>query len=381
MTAGAGANMGLFDALNTDDGRFGLGLLAAVAPRTDGAGFGQRLNEAVGSVDQFKRQKLLLLQELQMQEAESLADKQAQRAQAQQMQGAVQAFCRAWGRLVCRPFKEMQNLASCLALASRRNPGDTTTRALPVPWRIDPRALQIQQSLQKDKVNKPDVGGTSDPSSVAEVHAERQLWRSGSDGQGARCQHRQQDRCQNPFTGQPPTASKTRSLQTMPRRLGQPARPEHDGCSARDMQRFTAEQAGKTQFHDGHMGNATQRNQPVGVAKRPSPVIKSRSDVWQKSNSGIESLNGAIGEYVNNLQSWNKPGALSPDARAEMGNQVQQHDAAGQRSLQPGVLNGPDFQILQSVVTDPRSLTGAFTSKKSAGEASFTEPGRITEHR
>ena len=35
-----------------------------------------------------------------------------------------------------------------------------------------------------------------------------------------------------------------------------------------------------------------------------------------------------------------------------------------------GVLNGPDFQILQSVVTDPRSLTGAFTSKESAGEAS-----------
>jgi len=86
--------MGLLDALNTDDGRFGLGLLAAAAPRTDGAGFGQRLNEAVGSVDQFKRQKLLAkLQELQMQEAESsLADKQAQRAQQQQMQELYKRF-------------------------------------------------------------------------------------------------------------------------------------------------------------------------------------------------------------------------------------------------------------------------------------------------
>ena len=86
--------MGLLDILNTDDGRFGLGLLAAAAPRTDGAGFGQRLNEAVGSVDQFKRQKLLAkLQELQMQEAEaSMADKQAQRAQAQQMQELYKRF-------------------------------------------------------------------------------------------------------------------------------------------------------------------------------------------------------------------------------------------------------------------------------------------------
>ena len=85
--------MGLLDILNTDDGRFGLGLLAAAAPRTDGAGFGQRLNEAVGSVDQFKRQKLLAkLQELQMQEAESsLADKQAQRAQGQTNQAAIKA--------------------------------------------------------------------------------------------------------------------------------------------------------------------------------------------------------------------------------------------------------------------------------------------------
>lgn len=86
--------MGLLDILNTDDGRFGLGLLAAAAPRTDGAGFGQRLNEAVGSVDQFKRQKLLAkLQELQMQEAESsMADKQAQRAQQEKIRSGMGQF-------------------------------------------------------------------------------------------------------------------------------------------------------------------------------------------------------------------------------------------------------------------------------------------------
>jgi len=46
--------MGLLDVLNSDEGRMGLALLAAGAPRLDGAGFGQRLNEAVGSFDQYK---------------------------------------------------------------------------------------------------------------------------------------------------------------------------------------------------------------------------------------------------------------------------------------------------------------------------------------
>lgn len=100
--------MGLLDILNTDDGRFGLGLLAAAAPRTDGAGFGQRLNEAVGSVDQFKRQKLLArLQELQAKEAESaMADKQAQRAQGQTNQAGVMGMVKQGAGFDPRAFLE-----------------------------------------------------------------------------------------------------------------------------------------------------------------------------------------------------------------------------------------------------------------------------------
>ena len=61
--------MGLLDILNTDQGRMGLGLLAAAGPRSDGAGFGQRLAEGMGSFDAYKqnamKQKML---EAQMQE-------------------------------------------------------------------------------------------------------------------------------------------------------------------------------------------------------------------------------------------------------------------------------------------------------------------------
>ena len=42
---------GLLDFLQTPESRMGIGLLAAAGPRADGAGFGQRLNEAMGMQD------------------------------------------------------------------------------------------------------------------------------------------------------------------------------------------------------------------------------------------------------------------------------------------------------------------------------------------
>lgn len=74
--------MGLLDVFNSDEGRMGLGLLAAGSARSDGAGFGQRLQEAVGGVDAWKqsqqRQKML---DMQAKQAQFEMDK-AQRAQA-----------------------------------------------------------------------------------------------------------------------------------------------------------------------------------------------------------------------------------------------------------------------------------------------------------
>jgi hypothetical protein len=50
--------MGLLDGiLDSDQGRLALGLLAASGPRFDGAGFGQRLAEGVGFMDQYRQQK------------------------------------------------------------------------------------------------------------------------------------------------------------------------------------------------------------------------------------------------------------------------------------------------------------------------------------
>jgi hypothetical protein len=75
---------GLLDVLNSDQGRMALGLLAAAGPRSDGAGFGQRLQEGMGSFDAYKqnalKQKML---EAQMQQAMDQAAQQ-KAAMAQQ---------------------------------------------------------------------------------------------------------------------------------------------------------------------------------------------------------------------------------------------------------------------------------------------------------
>ena len=49
--------MGLLDLFNTYEGQQGLGLLAAASARSDGAGFGQRLQEGLGMADNWKRKK------------------------------------------------------------------------------------------------------------------------------------------------------------------------------------------------------------------------------------------------------------------------------------------------------------------------------------
>ena len=86
--------MGLLDVFNTDEGRMGLGLLAAAGPRSDGAGFGQRLQEGVGSFDAYKqnalKQKML---EAQMQQAmEQSAQQKADRARQQTIQQGMGQF-------------------------------------------------------------------------------------------------------------------------------------------------------------------------------------------------------------------------------------------------------------------------------------------------
>lgn len=103
---------GLLDILNTDQGRMGLGLLAAAGPRTDGAGFGQRLQEGMGQFDAYKanalKQKML---QAQMQEYEQAAQDKAQaRQQAQVLRDLATKFATpAQGAIESTPDRAVGN--------------------------------------------------------------------------------------------------------------------------------------------------------------------------------------------------------------------------------------------------------------------------------
>lgn len=87
---------GLLDFLNTDEGRLGLGLLAAAGPRSDGMGFGGRVQEAFAGEDARKKaQAQSELQKLQMEDARGqLAQRQQEAARDQQMRELAQRFQR-----------------------------------------------------------------------------------------------------------------------------------------------------------------------------------------------------------------------------------------------------------------------------------------------
>lgn len=96
----------------------------------------------------------------------------------------------------------------------------------------------------------------------------------------------------------------------------------------------------------------------------------------QKQVIGTQNLSNAIAEYRAQLPKFGKLDALSPDARAAMGTKYNNMMLQAKEAYNLGVLNGPDLDILSSVITDPRSVTGVITSKE-ALDAQASELDRI----
>lgn len=83
----------------------------------------------------------------------------------------------------------------------------------------------------------------------------------------------------------------------------------------------------------------------------------------QKQVVGVNNLSNAINEYRAELANWSKTGAINADARAKMGTKYNNMMLQAKEAYNLGVLNGPDLEILTSVITDPRSFKGVLTSK------------------
>lgn len=86
--------MGLLDFLNSAEAQTGLGLLAAAGPRSDGAGFGQRLLEGLSQGDRWKAQQAAAKRAAMQDEMQQMqmAQAQTQMQQQQKLQGLASQF-------------------------------------------------------------------------------------------------------------------------------------------------------------------------------------------------------------------------------------------------------------------------------------------------
>lgn len=107
---------------------------------------------------------------------------------------------------------------------------------------------------------------------------------------------------------------------------------------------------------------------PPAIIKGVAPPGQKLGEAAAKQVAGIDALSGAVDEYVNTLTNWKKTDALSPDKRAAMGTAYNNMMLQAKEAYNLGVLNGPDYQILQSVVRDPTSPMSTFISNDALGK-------------
>jgi len=94
----------------------------------------------------------------------------------------------------------------------------------------------------------------------------------------------------------------------------------------------------------------------TGISNKPLPTGQAKQVI------GVKNLNDAADEYVKVLENFDLFDLAKPDERAAMGTVYNNMMLQAKEAYNLGVLNGPDYDILTSVITDPRSLKGAVTS-------------------
>lgn len=102
---------------------------------------------------------------------------------------------------------------------------------------------------------------------------------------------------------------------------------------------------------------------PVMSAGAPlGPKPEKLGEASVKQITGVNNVRNAIADYRTALSQWKAVDALNPNARAQMGTLYNNMLLQAKEAYNLGVLNGPDYAILQSVITDPASPKGAITS-------------------
>jgi hypothetical protein len=113
-----------------------------------------------------------------------------------------------------------------------------------------------------------------------------------------------------------------------------------------------------------------------GLEREPGFPEAQPNEAQMKQKIGIDNLGVAVDEYIKVLPTFSAVDMLNPNERARVGMVYNNMMLQAKEAYNLGVLNGPDFSILQKVVTNPMTLTGAVTSNK-AMENQATELKRI----
>jgi len=86
-------------------------------------------------------------------------------------------------------------------------------------------------------------------------------------------------------------------------------------------------------------------------------AIKPLPEGLNKQVTGAVNLTDAISDYQTKIKSFGFKDFASPDKRAEMGNLYNNMMLQAKEAYNLGVLNGPDYDILQRVVKDPTNVS------------------------
>jgi len=115
----------------------------------------------------------------------------------------------------------------------------------------------------------------------------------------------------------------------------------------------------------------------TGKPIQPPPTNKPPMDaVAMKQLTGVKNLQDAVTEYTTELKTWTVGGIVSPTARARMGTKYNNMMLQAKEAYNLGVLNGPDYAILTTVVTDPATLKGTITPNSALADQA-TELSRM----
>lgn len=99
-----------------------------------------------------------------------------------------------------------------------------------------------------------------------------------------------------------------------------------------------------------------------------SGVGPKAGETAQKQQVGVQNTKAAITEYKNALAGFAPSDIMKPDARARMGTVYNNMLLQAKEAFNLGVLNGPDYMILQEVITNPTTLKGGITSKEALND-------------